>query len=153
MEEKKRWMSSIFWKRRAKENEKELLNEMSLKKAVEASGCKSQELEANLVAMSEELKKKDDWAEELQRSSDIDLVQQMKQLRRTLDDAEGLSCDTKKEWAHLRSENISLKERDVSSTSVSVCSLYLNANCAQWIDHYRVALALTLCLGLAFMSH
>ncbi|XP_038868858.1 centromere-associated protein E [Salvelinus namaycush] len=101
-----------------REYEKELLNDISsLKKAMEASGCKSQELEANLVAMSEELKKKGDWAEELQRSSDVDLVQEVKQLRRSLDDAEGLSRDTKKEWAHLRSENISLKERAVTLTA------------------------------------
>ncbi|XP_024294621.1 centromere-associated protein E isoform X4 [Oncorhynchus tshawytscha] len=101
-----------------REYEKELLNDISsLKKAMEASGRKSQELEANLVAMSEELKKKGDWAEELQRSSDVDLVQQVKQLRRSLDDAEGLSRDTKKEWAHLRSENISLKERAVTLTA------------------------------------
>ncbi|XP_031686001.1 centromere-associated protein E isoform X9 [Oncorhynchus kisutch] len=101
-----------------REYEKELLSDISsLKKAMEASGRKSQELEANLVAMSEELKKKGDWAEELQRSSDVDLVQQVKQLRRSLDDAEGLSRDTKKEWAHLRSENISLKERAVTLTA------------------------------------
>ncbi|XP_029618650.1 centromere-associated protein E isoform X9 [Salmo trutta] len=101
-----------------REYEKELLNDISsLKKAMEVSGRKSQELEANLVAMSEELKKKGDWAEELQRSSDVDLVQQVKQLRRSLDDAEGLSRDTKKEWAHLRSENISLKERAVTLTA------------------------------------
>nr|XP_029533828.1 centromere-associated protein E-like isoform X2 [Oncorhynchus nerka] len=101
-----------------REYEKELLNDISsLKKAMEASGRKSQELESNLVAMSEELKKKGDWAEELQRSSDVDLVQQVKQLRRSLDDAEGLSRDTKKEWAHLRSENISLKERAVTLTA------------------------------------
>ncbi|XP_045082820.1 centromere-associated protein E isoform X6 [Coregonus clupeaformis] len=101
-----------------REYEKELLNDISsLKKAMEASGRKSQELEANLLSMSEELKKKGDWAEELQRSSDIDLVQQVKQLRRSLDDAEGLSRDTKKEWAHLRSENISLKERAVTITA------------------------------------
>lgn len=43
-----------------------------------------------------------------------DLVQEVTQLRRSLDDAEGLSLETKKEWAFLRSENLSLKERDVS---------------------------------------
>ncbi|KAL0979456.1 hypothetical protein UPYG_G00185320 [Umbra pygmaea] len=101
-----------------KEYEKEILNEMSsLKKAMEASEGKCQELQADMVAMSEELKKKSEWAEELQRLSDVDLVQQVKQLRRSLDDAEGLSRDTKKEWAHLRTENISLKERDVTLTA------------------------------------
>lgn len=38
----------------------------------------------------------------------------MTRLRRSLDDAECLSLETKKEWAFLRTENISLKERDVS---------------------------------------
>lgn len=46
--------------------------------------------------------------------SDKDLVQEVTRLRRSLDDAECLSLDTKKEWAFLRTENISLKERDVS---------------------------------------
>lgn len=46
--------------------------------------------------------------------SDKDLVQEVTRLRRSLDDAECLSLETKKEWAFLRSENISLKERDVS---------------------------------------
>ena len=45
---------------------------------------------------------------------DKDLVHEVSRLRRSLDDAEGLGRDTKKEWAILRSENISLKERDVS---------------------------------------
>lgn len=35
-------------------------------------------------------------------------------LRRSLDDAEGLSRDTKKEWAHLRSKNIAVEEMNVS---------------------------------------
>jgi len=38
-------------------------------------------------------------------------------LRRSLADAEGLSRDTKKEWAHLRSENIALDEMNVSGTN------------------------------------
>lgn len=42
-----------------------------------------------------------------------DLVQQVCALRRSLDDAEGLSRDTKKEWAELRSHNMALKDRDV----------------------------------------
>ncbi|XP_062307656.1 centromere-associated protein E [Osmerus eperlanus] len=101
-----------------KEYERELQNEIStLKKTMETSELKCQELKASLETMSEELKEKSDWAEELQILSDKDLVQQVKQLRRSLDDAEGLSLDTKKEWAFLRSENISLKERDVTLTA------------------------------------
>ncbi|KAJ7994181.1 hypothetical protein DPEC_G00263250 [Dallia pectoralis] len=101
-----------------REYEKELLAEMSsLKRASDASERKCQELEVNLLALSEELRKKGELAEELQKSSDVDLVLQVKQLRRSLDDAVCLSQDTKKDWAHLRSENISLKERDVSLTA------------------------------------
>uniref|UniRef100_A0AAY5K0J5 Centromere-associated protein E n=1 Tax=Esox lucius TaxID=8010 RepID=A0AAY5K0J5_ESOLU len=101
-----------------REHEKLLETEISsLKKASEASERKCQELEANLLALSEELKQKGELAEELQKSSDIDLVQQVKQLRRSLDDAVCLGRDAKKDWAHLRSENISLKERDVTLTA------------------------------------
>lgn len=53
-----------------------------------------------------------DGLSELQ--GDKDLVQEVQRLRRSLEDAECLSRDTKKEWAFLRSENLSLKERDVS---------------------------------------
>lgn len=42
------------------------------------------------------------------------MVQEVAKLRRSLDDAEGLSRDTKKEWAVLRSQNISLEETMVS---------------------------------------
>lgn len=41
-------------------------------------------------------------------------MQEVAKLRRSLDDAEGLSRDTKKEWAVLRSQNISLEETMVS---------------------------------------
>lgn len=41
-------------------------------------------------------------------------MQEVATLRRSLDDAEGLSRDTKKEWAVLRSQNISLEETLVS---------------------------------------
>lgn len=43
-----------------------------------------------------------------------DLVQEVAKLRRSLDDAEGVSRDTKKEWAVLRSQNIALEEMNVS---------------------------------------
>lgn len=49
-----------------------------------------------------------------------DLVQEVTRLRRSLDDAEGLSLETKKEWAFLRSENLSLKERDVRIKRISL---------------------------------
>ncbi|XP_023254861.1 centromere-associated protein E-like, partial [Seriola lalandi dorsalis] len=39
-----------------------------------------------------------------------DLVQEVAKLRRSLDDAEGVSRDTKKDWAVLRSQNIALEE-------------------------------------------
>lgn len=41
-------------------------------------------------------------------------MQEVAKLRRSLDDAEGLSRDTKKEWAVLRSQNIALEETTVS---------------------------------------
>lgn len=41
-------------------------------------------------------------------------MQEVAKLRRSLDDAEGLSRDTKKEWAVLRSQNIALDETVVS---------------------------------------
>ena len=43
-----------------------------------------------------------------------DLVQEVAKLRRSLDDAEGLSRDAKKDWAILRSQNFSLEESVVS---------------------------------------
>ncbi|KAM3860991.1 uncharacterized protein ACN63O_014403 [Diretmus argenteus] len=90
--------------------EYELLNEnSSLRKAVESSELKCQDLE-----------------------SDKDLVQQVKQLRRSLDDAEGLSLDTKKEWAVLRSQNIALKERDETLTaSYEKMEAEVNGLCSQ----------------------
>lgn len=47
------------------------------------------------------------------------LVQEVAELRRSLDDAEGVSRDTKKEWAVLRSQNISLLELKVSESNLS----------------------------------
>ncbi|XP_016113871.1 centromere-associated protein E [Sinocyclocheilus grahami] len=76
-----------------------------------------QKLKADLAMMSSELQKKTDLTTELRSFSDKDLVQEVKRLRRSLDDAEGLSLETKKEWAFLRSENISLKERDATLTT------------------------------------
>ncbi|XP_051560864.1 centromere-associated protein E-like [Myxocyprinus asiaticus] len=101
-----------------KEYERELEAEISrLQKASKQSDDTIQKLEADLAMMSSELKKKTELTTELQSFSDKDLVQEVTQLRRSLDDAECLSLETKKEWAFLRSENISLKERDVTLTA------------------------------------
>ena len=43
-----------------------------------------------------------------------DLVQEVEKLQRSLGDAEGLSRDTKKEWAVLRSEHMAVEEMNVS---------------------------------------
>uniref|UniRef100_A0A8C2ZTY0 Centromere-associated protein E n=1 Tax=Cyclopterus lumpus TaxID=8103 RepID=A0A8C2ZTY0_CYCLU len=48
-----------------------------------------------------------------------DLVQEVATLRRSLNDAEGLSRDTKKEWAHLRSKNIAVEEMNVTLSANS----------------------------------
>ncbi|KAM3601788.1 uncharacterized protein V6R79_018953 [Siganus canaliculatus] len=94
-----------------KEHENELQNEIrSLKTSVEASEAQRLELQKKMESLSEELKKKSDFADELQTMNGKDLVQEVAKLRRSLDDAEGLSRDTKKEWAVLRSEKLSLDE-------------------------------------------
>ncbi|XP_049325710.1 centromere-associated protein E-like isoform X3 [Astyanax mexicanus] len=101
-----------------KDYERELEAEIStLKRASMNAEDLVQKLKADLEAMSVQLKKKDDVVAELQTMSGKDLVQEVTRLRRSLDDAEGLSLETKKEWAFLRSENLSLKERDVSLTA------------------------------------
>ncbi|XP_076125789.1 centromere-associated protein E [Alosa pseudoharengus] len=83
-----------------REYEKELLAQITtLKKAAEDSNIQAQKLKAELDTLSD-------------LQGDKDLVQEVKRLRRSLEDAECLSLDTKKEWAFLRTENISLKERD-----------------------------------------
>ncbi|XP_028460940.1 centromere-associated protein E isoform X6 [Perca flavescens] len=98
-----------------KEHENELQNEISqLKKAVESSTLQCLELQNKLETLSEELKKKTEFAEELQSMSGKDLVQEVAKLRRSLDDAEGLSRDTKKEWAVLRSQNIATEEMNMT---------------------------------------
>ncbi|XP_035534959.1 centromere-associated protein E [Morone saxatilis] len=101
-----------------KEHENELQKEISrLKKAVETSELQCLELQNKLETLSEDLKKKSDFAEELQSMSDKDLVQEVAKLRRSLDDAEGVSRDTKKEWAVLRSQHIALEEENVTLTA------------------------------------
>ncbi|XP_026110617.1 centromere-associated protein E isoform X1 [Carassius auratus] len=101
-----------------KEYERELEAENSkLQEDLQHSEDMIQKLKADLAMMSSELQKKTDLNTELQSCSDKDLVQEVTRLRRSLDDAECVSLDTKKEWAFLRTENISLKERDATLTA------------------------------------
>ncbi|XP_052428326.1 centromere-associated protein E isoform X3 [Carassius gibelio] len=101
-----------------KEYERELEAENSkLQQDLQHSEDMIQKLKADLAMMSSELQKKTDLNTELQSCSDKDLVQEVTRLRRSLDDAECVSLDTKKEWAFLRTENISLKERDATLTA------------------------------------
>ncbi|KAM7394941.1 hypothetical protein PAMA_006602 [Pampus argenteus] len=101
-----------------KEHESELQNEISsLKKAMESSERQCLELQKKLESVSEELKMKTQFAEDLQSMNGKDLVQEVAKLRRSLDDAEGLSRDTKKEWAVLRSRNIALEEMTATLTA------------------------------------
>ncbi|XP_070782074.1 centromere-associated protein E-like [Enoplosus armatus] len=101
-----------------KEHENELQKEISsLKTAIDSSELRRQELQNKLESVSEELKKKTVFAEELQSMSGKDLTQEVARLRRSLDDAEGLSRDTKKDWAVLRSRNIALEEVNLTLTA------------------------------------
>ncbi|TSK17800.1 Centromere-associated protein E [Bagarius yarrelli] len=100
-----------------KDYEQELEAEISaLKSSATNAEDLVQKLKSELEVMSAELKKKSDLVADLQSLNGKDLVQEVTRLRRSLDDAEGLSLETKKEWAFLRSENLSLKERDETLT-------------------------------------
>ncbi|XP_026174621.1 centromere-associated protein E isoform X2 [Mastacembelus armatus] len=100
------------------EYENELKSEISnLKKVIESSELQCQQLQNKLETVSEELKMKTEFAEELQCMSGKDLVQEVKKLRRSLDDAVCVSRDTKKEWAVLRSQNIALGEINATLTA------------------------------------
>ncbi|XP_061563497.1 centromere-associated protein E-like [Cololabis saira] len=99
------------------EQESEFQKEISsLKKVVNSYEVQNLELQNKLQTVSGELEKKTEFAEDLQKMSGKDLVQEVAKLRRSLDDAEGISRDTKKEWAFLRSENIALKEQNMNLT-------------------------------------
>ncbi|XP_006796327.2 centromere-associated protein E [Neolamprologus brichardi] len=102
-----------------KENEKELENEIvSLKKAVESSELQRMQLQNEIKTLTEQLKKKEtEFAHEMENLGSKDLVQEVVKLRRSLDDAELLSRDTRKEWAVLRSRSISLEETNVTLTA------------------------------------
>ncbi|XP_063758805.1 centromere-associated protein E isoform X2 [Eleginops maclovinus] len=94
-----------------KEHESELQSDIAnLKKTVEASELQCLDLQNKLQTLTGDLRKKTEFAEELQSMSGKDLVQEVEKLRRSLDDAEGLSRDTKKEWAVLRSEHMAVEE-------------------------------------------
>ncbi|XP_034060460.1 centromere-associated protein E isoform X2 [Gymnodraco acuticeps] len=97
-----------------KDQENELQNEMAnLKKTVEASELQCLDLQNKLQTLTVELKKKTEFALELQSMSGKDLVQEVEKLQRSLGDAEGLSRDTKKEWAVLRSEHMAVEEMNL----------------------------------------
>ncbi|XP_019201317.1 centromere-associated protein E isoform X5 [Oreochromis niloticus] len=102
-----------------KENEKELENEIvSLKKAVESSELQRMQLQNDIETLTEQLKKKEtEFAHEMENLGSKDLVQEVLKLRRSLDDAELLSRDTRKDWAVLRSRSISLEETNVTLTA------------------------------------
>ncbi|XP_056260485.1 centromere-associated protein E isoform X3 [Seriola aureovittata] len=100
------------------ELEDEFRNEISiLKKTNESFELQCQKLQNKIETLSEELKRKTEFAEELQNLDNKDLVQEVAKLRRSLDDAEGVSRDTKKDWAVLRSQNIALEEMNVNLTA------------------------------------
>ncbi|XP_034006459.1 centromere-associated protein E isoform X13 [Trematomus bernacchii] len=97
-----------------KDQENVLQNEMAnLKKTVEASELQCLDLQNKLQTLTVELKKKTEFALELQSMSGKDLVQEVEKLQRSLGDAEGLSRDTKKEWAVLRSEHMAVEEMNL----------------------------------------
>ncbi|XP_077433883.1 centromere-associated protein E isoform X2 [Vanacampus margaritifer] len=92
-------------------NEIEMQNKISsLEKAVDSRELQYLELEKYLENLSEELKKKTKIADDLQDMCGKDLAEEVSKLRLSLDDAEVLGRETKKEWAVLRSENIALEE-------------------------------------------
>ncbi|XP_030200947.1 centromere-associated protein E isoform X5 [Gadus morhua] len=101
------------------DDEKRVLqNEIvTLKSNVESWERKCRDLESQLGSMSGKLAKKSSWAQELESMQGKDLLQEVSELRRSLDDAEVLGRDNRKEWAVLRSQNLSLKERDVELSS------------------------------------
>ncbi|XP_061733136.1 centromere-associated protein E isoform X2 [Nerophis ophidion] len=99
------------------ELEDELKREVSsLKMAMESRELQCLELQKTLETVSEELKQKTKYAADLQNMNGKNLVEEVTKLRRSLDDAEGLSIETKKEWAVLRSENIALEELKMTLT-------------------------------------
>nr|XP_023682805.1 rootletin-like isoform X2 [Paramormyrops kingsleyae] len=72
----------------------------------------TRQCEMDLAAMVAELKRKEDCITELQALRHKDSAQEIRQLKRSLQDAETLSRDTRKEWAMLRSETQALRESE-----------------------------------------
>ncbi|XP_028996968.1 centromere-associated protein E isoform X2 [Betta splendens] len=101
-----------------REHENELQGEISrLKTALELCELQCQELQNKMAALSEDLRSKTELTEQLQSLNGKDLVQEVAKLRRSLDDAEGVSRDAKKDWAVLRSESIALEEMNATLTA------------------------------------
>ncbi|XP_077470191.1 centromere-associated protein E [Stigmatopora argus] len=95
----------------AKEHEIELQNEIGLlKNVMDSRELQFLELKNNLDMVTKELKEKTQVADDLQNMCGKDLVEEVANLRHSLDDAQGLGKETKKEWALLRSENLALEE-------------------------------------------
>lgn len=61
-------------------------------------------------------------------------MQEVAKLRRSLDDAEGVSRDTKKEWAFLRSQNITLEEMNVRFCNLTMQLKWLK--CSKWFKFW-----------------
>ncbi|KAM4522078.1 centromere-associated protein E [Odontesthes bonariensis] len=100
-----------FRKEHELESYKVLQSELScLKEAFGSSERYSLELKNNLETLSEELKKKTEYAEELQKMCSKDLVQEVATLHCSLDDAEEVTGDAEKELAVNRCQNIALEE-------------------------------------------
>ncbi|XP_077585889.1 centromere-associated protein E [Stigmatopora nigra] len=102
----------------AKECEIELQNEISLlKNLMDSRELQILELKNNLDMVSKELKDKTQVADDLQNMCGKDLVEEVANLRHSLDDAQHFGKETKKEWALLRSENIALEEMKMTLTT------------------------------------
>ncbi|XP_077369748.1 centromere-associated protein E isoform X3 [Festucalex cinctus] len=94
-----------------KDNEVAMQNKISsLEKAIDSRELQYLELEKHVETLSEELKKKTKIADDLEDMCGKDMAEEVAKLRLSLDDAEALGRETKKEWAVLRSENIALEE-------------------------------------------
>ncbi|XP_077571450.1 uncharacterized protein LOC144195581 isoform X2 [Stigmatopora nigra] len=102
----------------AKECEIELQNEISLlKNLMDSRELQFLELKNNVDMVSKELKDKTQVADDLQNMCGKDLVEEVANLRHSLDDAQHFGKETKKEWALLRSENIALEEMKMTLTT------------------------------------
>ncbi|XP_006872786.1 PREDICTED: centromere-associated protein E [Chrysochloris asiatica] len=109
-----------------KDQEMQLIHEISnLKNLVKHSEVYNQDLENELSSKVELLRDKEDQIKELQKYIDsqksenikmdmsysVENIEELKQMKQTLFDAETVTLDAKKESALLRSENLELKEK------------------------------------------